>query len=466
MSSSPRVTVYIPCHHYGRFLKQAIESVLNQSFTDWELIVVDDGSEDETAEVAARFQKEQPERIRVLRHAPVRGLQYCANVALTAARGEYLMRLDADDFLDENALLVLATTLSQHPEVALVYPNFIYVDEQGNYLGVEHRKRIGDEAKLLDLPAHGAGTLARRCVLQELGGYDQRYRSQDGYELWLKVIQRYPVANVRTPLFFYRQHPASQSRNEERLLETRRRIKRDVVNQRHAASGLRSVAIVSAKNTYESFLNVALTELAGVPLIDYTLQAAKAVGSFESILVTTDDPKVIEHCRRCPGIEARLRPRELSRDRVLESEVAEDAVRWLEEGQKIRPDIVVLLSIHSPLRGAEHIREAIDTLILYETDSIVSVYEDYELHYLHGADGLIPLNPAMHRQIRLEREALYVNNGAIRACWRDRLTAEEILGDKVGHIVMPRHLSHQIKTPQDLRMIEQLLPAVQGLAQR
>lgn len=452
-----KVTVYIPCHHYGRYLSQAVESVLAQTFSDWELIIVDDGSEDETATVAARFQKAQPERIRILRHAPVRGLQFSANAALEHARGEYILRLDADDFLDENALLVLAAYLDQHSEVALVYPNYIYVDEAGSYLGVEQRKRIGEEAKLLDLPAHGAGSMARKRVLKTLGGYDPQYKSQDGYELWLHLLHRYGVANVRTPLFFYRQHPASQSKNEERLLETRRRIKRDMVDRRPARVGLRIAAVVTAKNTYENFPNVVLTEVAGIPLIDYTLQAAAAVGSFEAILVTTDDSKVIEHCRRFPGIEGRLRPSELSSDRAPESRVAEDSILWLEKERGIYADIIVLLSVHSPLRGAEHIREAIDTLILYNTDSILSVYEDYDLHYLHGPQGLTPLNSAMHRQIRLEREALYVNNGAIRAFWRDVLTPEDITGCKVGHIVMPRQLSLQIKTPMDLRAIEPML---------
>ena len=455
--SRPKITVYIPCHHYGRYLSHAIESVLKQNHPDWDLIIVDDCSEDETAEVADRFRKAHPDRIRVLRHAPARGLQFSANAALEAARGEYILRLDADDFLDENALLVLAAYLNQHQEIALVYPNFIYVDEAGNYLGVEHRKRIGEEAKLLDLPAHGAGTMARTRVLKSLGGYDPRYRSQDGYELWLNLLPRHGVANVRTPLFFYRQHPASQSRNEELLLETRRQIKRDVVDRRQAAVGLRIAAIVTAKNTYETFPNVALTEVAGAPLMDYTLQAALGAGCFETILVTTDDGKVVEHCRRFPGIETRLRPAELSQDRTLESEVAEDAVRWLEKERRIYPDIIVLLSIHSPLRNAEHIREAIDTLILYNTDSLLSVYEDYDLHYLHGPFGLTPLNPAMHRQIRLEREALYVGNGAVRALWRDVLTAKDITGRKVGHTVMPRQISLQIKTPVDCRLIEHLL---------
>ncbi len=457
MSSIPKVTVYIPCRHYGRYLAQAIESVLSQSRADWELIIVDDGSEDETARVAEGFQKEHPDRIRVIRHSPPRGLQFGANAALQAARGDTILRLDADDFLDENALLVLTSYLDRHPEVALVYPNYIYVDEAGNYLGVEHRKRIGKEAQFLDLPAHGAGTLVRREVLKKLGGYDERHSAQDGYELWLKLLPQHEIANVATPLFFYRQHADSQSSKQERLLEARRQIKQAMVDSRNSTAGLKIAAIVQAKNSYAHLPNVVLKELSGARLIDYTLEAALQAELFEQILVSTDDPEVARHCQGVQGISAMLRSPGLSGERTSEAEVALDAVTHLEQKLGSRPDILVLLSVHAPLRTAAHIREAVNTLILYEADSVVSVCEDTDLHFVHGPNGLTPLNPAMHRQIRLEREGLYESNGAIRALWRDILTEQDLVGRRVGHITMTREESLQIKTPFDLQLIEFLL---------
>ncbi len=455
--SAPAVTVYIPCHQYGRFLQQAVDSVLAQTREDWELLIIDDGSTDETAAVAAACQAVDPRRIRVITHPRMRGLQASANAALRAARGRYVMRLDADDFLDDNALLVLASHLDRHPEVALVYPNYLYVDEGGGVLGVEQRKRIGQEAQLLDLPAHGAGTLIRRRVLKSLGGYDERHDSQDGYELWLKVLARHRVASVPTPLFCYRQHAASLTQDQDRLLRARSRIKRDAVARGRGGRTVRAVAVVTAKNTYRTLPDIVLKPLAGQPLIDYTLEPASRTHGFEAILVTTDDPRVVAHCAGKPGVTGRLRPAELSGERVLESQVVDDAIRWLEREQGLSPDIIVALSVHAPLRRPEHIQEAIDTLILYNTDSVLSVYEDYGLHYAHGRRGLEPLNPAMHRQVRLEREALFVDNGAVKACWRRVLTAGSLLGEKVGHIVMPRRESYQIKAPFDVWLIEQIL---------
>ena len=453
----PKVTVYIPCHDYGRFLVQAVESVLGQSYDDWELIIVDDGSADDTFIIADRYATTHLDRIRVLHHIPARGLQACANLALEAARGEYIMRLDADDYLDESALLVLATYLDRYPDVGLVYPNYTYVDEQGDVLGVENRKKIGEEAQLLDLPAHGACTMVRKRVLKTIGGYNEGYGAQDGHELWLKVLHRFQVANISTPLFYYRQHDESLSSDQQRILTARERIKRDLVERSSGKVKPRIVAVVPAKNTYEHLPNIVLSQLVGRPLIDYTLDAARQVEGIETVLVTTDDPGVIDYCQKPTDVIAVLRPVELSRGQVTLSQVLHHAVLQLENEYDIYPDILVLLSVHSPQRRSEHIRKAVDTLLLYNTDSVISVYEDYDLHFTHGRNGLEPLNKGMLRRVRLEREALYVDNGAIRVLWRDVLTETDLFGRKVGHIVMPLGESFQIKSPFDVWMIEQII---------
>ncbi len=455
--SRPKVTVYIPSHNYGRFIKQAIESVLRQSLTDWELILVDDGSEDDTASIAKSYADAEPEKIGFILHETAQGLQKSANEVLHLARGKYIIRLDADDYLDDNALLVLVNYLDLNPNVALVYPNYIYVDEYGNYLGVENRKQIGTEANLLDLPAHGACTLVRTRVLKSLGGYDEKYDRQDGYELWLKVVNSYPVGNISTPLFFYRQHGESLTQDEAKLLDARARIKRDQVEQKmNGPVSPRSLGVVLAKNTYQHLPNIVLTNVAGKPLINYTLDEALSAG-FDSVIVTTDDPAVCEYCQtHYPGVRSILRPKELTADKIRESTLVNHAVNTMEENGFF-PDAVVVLGVHTPLRNAKHIQKALDTLFLYNVDSVISVYEDRDLHYVHAKNGLEKLNPAMHRRVRVEREGLFVENGAVRVLWRDILTNTEMLGKQVGHFVMPRRVSYQIKQPADVWLIEQVI---------
>lgn len=145
---NPKVTVYIPSRNYGKFLREALASVVSQSFQSWELIVFTEGSVDETIPVAREFRDQFPERITIVETAEPLGLRVCANQALEMARGEYIVRLDADDFFDESALLVLSDHLDRHPDVGIVYPNWVYINESGEILGVERRRRIQDEPML------------------------------------------------------------------------------------------------------------------------------------------------------------------------------------------------------------------------------------------------------------------------------------------------------------------------------
>jgi CMP-N-acetylneuraminic acid synthetase len=462
MGERPLVTVYVPCHNYGRFLKQAVQSVLRQSWQQWELFLIDEASHDETAEICEEIRRSHPDRVEVLRHPEPRGLQACANEVLRRARGKYIVRLDADDWLDESALLVMADLMERRPEVALVFPNYIYVNAQGKPLGVESRKAIGREARLLDLPAHGACTLVRRRVLKAMGGYDETQIAQDGYELWLKISRRYEVASVETPLFFYRQHDLSMSRDETRILTARGRIKRAQTRHMEGPVRPRVLGLVPAKNTYRNLPNIALAPVGGRPLIDHTLDAARACPRIDHLVVTTDCRQVVHHCHQ-QAVETLERPLSLSRtDRTL-SEVVFDAVERLEAEPGLYPDIVVVLSIHCPLRTAATIEKALDSLLLYDADSVISVYEDYDVHFTHGPDGLTALNPAMMQRIRLEREGLYVFNGAVTAVWRDVIASDDYHGQRISHVVTPRMESFQLKSQADRELLDFLLTRTESV---
>lgn len=457
----PCVTVYITSHNYGRFLRQAIDSVLHQTLEAWELFIVDDGSDDGTATIAAEAAAQDP-RITAIVHATSLGLRASANEVLAMARGEYVIRLDADDYFDENALLVLASYLDLHPDTALVYPNWIYIGEDGAFLGIESRKKVGREARLLDLPAHGACTMVRKRVLKAIGGYDPQFDAQDGHELWLKVLHRFEIGNVTTPLFYYRQHGTSMSRDEKRLEIARQKIKRGILSRQQGAIKPRVVAVIPAKNTYEQMPNVALEPVAGRPLIDYTLDAAYESGVFDHVYVFADDPRVIAHCEHYGGVLADLRPAHLSSSGKRLAEVLRAAVEQLEAGHEIFPDIVVLLSVHTPLRTANHIQEAVDTLRLHNVDNVISTYADIELHFRHGQQGMEPLNPGMLSRLRFEREALFVDNGAVHAMWRDFVGTEDLYRGRIGHIVMSREESMQVKSLADTAMIAAWLAEAHG----
>ena len=219
--SAPLVTVYLVNHNYGRFLEQAVESVVKQTLQDFELIIIDDGSTDDSKDIISRFENQFDNIIAIFQHN--QGLNVTNNIALRKARGRYIVRLDADDWLDERALQILSAELDRHPDVGLVFPDYFLVDFEGNLLESVRRHNF-DDVTLMDQPAHGACTMIRTKCLREIGGYDEEFRRQDGYELWIRFIQHFGVKNVNLPLFYYRQHSESLTRNEAQILSTRANI--------------------------------------------------------------------------------------------------------------------------------------------------------------------------------------------------------------------------------------------------
>src|ERR1700704_1836759 len=132
----PLVTVYVTNFNYGRYLRLALESVYRQTFQDFELIIIDDGSTDDSRAIIAEYEGRPETRI-ILQDN--KGLNATSSVAVKAARGKYVMRLDADDILDESALLVMTSLLESAPDVALVFPDYFYIDENGAVTGQERR---------------------------------------------------------------------------------------------------------------------------------------------------------------------------------------------------------------------------------------------------------------------------------------------------------------------------------------
>ena len=146
MSADPLVTIYVPCRNYGRFLKQSVDSVINQLYPNWELIIIDEASTDDTQQIAKSLSDTDSGRIKFIHNKEPLGLQKLANAVLGIANGKYMMRLDADDWLDECALLLMVSKLEKSAKAGLVYGNYFYTDEDGRVLGMEkHHKHYDDE---------------------------------------------------------------------------------------------------------------------------------------------------------------------------------------------------------------------------------------------------------------------------------------------------------------------------------
>ena len=127
----PEVTVYIVNHNYGRFIEYSINSVLSQTFKDLELIIIDNGSNDSSKEIIKKYSKNR--NIKIIFQKNI-GLNATNNVALNYSRGKFIMRLDADDYLDENALEIMYNKIKSDENLGLVFPDYYLVDEKNDLL--------------------------------------------------------------------------------------------------------------------------------------------------------------------------------------------------------------------------------------------------------------------------------------------------------------------------------------------
>jgi glycosyltransferase involved in cell wall biosynthesis/GT2 family glycosyltransferase len=212
-AASPVVSVILPAFDRLPFLRLAVESVLAQHFTDWELIVADDGSGPATRDYLQQLH--DPPRIRVLHLAHTGKPAAARNAALAQARGEYIALLDSDDVWLPDKLQLQIAALRAHPERAWSYTAFTLVDAAGIPL-------TGSLAK--DCPAIAGPFLApllrgeprivqsavivRRELLERVGGYDEDLRVCEDYSLWIRLAQESEIGFIPSPLVLIRRHEA------------------------------------------------------------------------------------------------------------------------------------------------------------------------------------------------------------------------------------------------------------------
>jgi CMP-N-acetylneuraminic acid synthetase len=444
------VTVYITNHNYERYLRESIESVLRQKFSAFELIIIDDGSTDGSAAILDAY--EGNPKIRIVRQEN-QGLTVSNNIALRLARGKYLIRLDADDYLDENALLVMANHLEQHAEVGLVFPDYYLVDSEGGLIRLERRHNFTDGVSLYDQPAHGACTMIRRDCLLALGGYNEDFSCQDGYDLWIRFIEEYKISNVNLPLFYYRQHPSNLTGNETRILETRARIKEQHLRDRPMLDVL---CVMPVRGTAADPQSPIFKKIGDRALLDWSIDAAREAKSVKAIVVVTSDTLVIDHVSsRYPDVSVIRRPAELGRlNTPLEATVSYALAEWSRDTQQ-SADALLMLYAEAPFRGARVIDMAVNAMRLFDTDSVVAVRQETDFFYRHDGSGLTPVQ--RDRVLRLEREGLFRETAGMHLVKRRFFEQHnKVVGGRLGHVAVDAVAALVVRSPFDLWIAEQV----------
>src|SRR5215208_1861403 len=220
-SEAGLVSVVIPCYNQAHFLSEAIESVLAQGYTNFEVIVVDDGSEDATAEVGSAYAAKDP-RMRLIRQEN-RGLAGARNRGLSEACGEYVVFLDSDDRLLVEALEVGVRELEAHPDCAFVSGHYKAIGTDGSLLWRPYEPPAERDGYLMLLQysfGMPAVVMYRRWIFGEVGGFDGTVDAAADWDLYLRVARRFPIYHHGEVVADYRQHGTSMNQNPALMLKS------------------------------------------------------------------------------------------------------------------------------------------------------------------------------------------------------------------------------------------------------
>ncbi|MEP7072260.1 MAG: glycosyltransferase [Verrucomicrobiota bacterium] len=216
------MSVVIPCYKQARFLPETLESVLGQSYAAVEPVVVDDGSPDDTSQIAARYAG-----VRCVRQEN-RGISEARNAGFRASRGDYLIFLDADDRLTPVAVESHLRCFARHPEAGFVVGDIDHITADGAFRSSPRWPMLQSEhyQELLKIN-HVANTIAvmfRRSAFQNAGGFKRSFEPAEDYELLLRFSREFPSAHHRNVVAQYRRHPANASRKGVVMLRATHRV--------------------------------------------------------------------------------------------------------------------------------------------------------------------------------------------------------------------------------------------------
>jgi len=209
--NDPTVTVLMAVRNGERHLRAAVESILEQTFPDFEFLIVDDASVDATRTVISSY--DDP-RIRLVENPEHQGLTASLNRGIKLARGRYLARMDADDLSAPERLERQVGFLEAHPECALVATDARKIDSNGVEVGVAHTPPSAEATRRLlrrgNCITHGT-VMIRTDALRRVGAYDPSMERSQDYDLWLRMSEQSDLGTLPEYLYSWREHEASIS---------------------------------------------------------------------------------------------------------------------------------------------------------------------------------------------------------------------------------------------------------------
>lgn len=225
------VSVVIPVYNSERYINEAIDSLIKQSFQDYEIIAIDDGSTDGTANVVKKYAG----KVKYIYQQNM-GPASARNRGIKEANGRYIAFLDADDVSEKDRLETQVNAFKKNKDAGLVYSSLSFINEKGNKISGIHRSKQYDSETFLgkmftrNIMVSASVVMARKSLIEELGGFDENIHLSEDYDMWLRMAKNNSIVYIDVPLVRYRRHSnnASINREENKTNEAKSILKHDL----------------------------------------------------------------------------------------------------------------------------------------------------------------------------------------------------------------------------------------------
>ncbi len=203
-----RVSVIIPAYNSGKYIDQAVSSVIEQTFTDWECVIIDDGSKEDFARLT-----QLDKRVRVIRQTNA-GVAVARNRGIAQSKGEFIAFLDHDDLFLPTKLERQVHMMEHDPKLGLIHSHFTIIDENGRQIGTQSPNTSVDFLTMLEYGApYPTNTMLRRSVIDTVGVFDPFFTPSEDQEFFIKVAKYFGVGFIPSVEAAYRVHGSNTSKN-------------------------------------------------------------------------------------------------------------------------------------------------------------------------------------------------------------------------------------------------------------
>ncbi len=448
-----KISVYIISHNYGKFVMQAIKSVINQTYSNWELILVDNSSTDNTLEIFKKFKKHKKVKIISLNN---KNFPQACNIAVKKASGEYVIRLDGDDYFDHNILKVFSGYLEKNKKTALLFSDYFFISSDNKIISYEWTEKKGNNKHKI-LPPNGACCLIRKRFLKEAGFYREDLGAQDGLDIYFKLKKKYKIHNINLPLFYYRRHSNNLTNKELKIFSARRAIKKDNLKYKKKFSPI--ILIIPCRKYFDFVKNLWAQKLDGKTLLERDLEMCRKSDVIDHIIVISDTNEVLKIVSNFQKKDKRISfIKRNMQDTNRKTSILFSLKNIIKKIDPRLSGVVILRYIQTPFVTHFTLEEALSTIVLANATSSIGIESIKNEIFFRKKENLTSLNYQQTNQIN--KREFYKDTTTCLAFKSKNIENNNLTGNRVVGFEVTSAESFFISSSNDLKVANTLLKEV------